>query len=106
MPAFSVVRLNSAALVWAGCPLGGGVAPELYQVLTGLVDEGATPIVLDLVHVPAIDDGVVAVFAAAALRLGHHGRGLELRLAGNRSVVVRDAAQLRSAIGGAYPTAA
>jgi hypothetical protein len=75
-------------------------------VLRALLDEGAIPVVIDLVRVPAVDDGIVAVLAAAASQAGFLGRALELRLAGGRRFSVRDAAQLRYALAQAYPTAA
>jgi hypothetical protein len=106
MPAFSTVRLSQAALIWADRPLGGPIGAQLHVVLQSLLDEGAIPVVVDLVRVPAVDDGVVAVLAAAASQAGFLGRALELRLAGGRRYSVRDAAQLRSALAQAYPTAA
>ena len=106
MPAFSTVRLSQAALIWADRPLDGAAAPSLHETLDALIDEAAAPLVVDLVRVTAVDDGVVAVLAAAASRVGYAGGLLELRLAGGRRFAVRDAAQLRQAIAQAYPTAA
>jgi hypothetical protein len=106
LPSFHVVRLSQAALVWADRPLGGAVGPQLHRVLQSLLEDGAAPIVIDLVRVPAVDDGVVAVLAAATAQAGFLGRGLELRMAGGRRFTVRDASELRQAIAQAYPTAA
>ena len=106
MPYFHVVRLSQAALVWSDRPLGGVVGPELHRVLQALLEDGAAPLVIDLVRVPTVDDGVVAVLAAATSQAGFLGRAVELRLAGGRRFTVRDAAQLRQAIAQAYPTAA
>ena len=106
MSAFATVRLSQAALIWADRPLGGPVGAQLHAVLQALLEEGAIPVVIDLVRVPAVDDGVVAVLAAAASQAGFLGRTLELRLTGGRRFSVRDAAQLRSALAHAYPTAA
>lgn len=103
---FTVVRLSQAAMIWADRPLGGPVSSQLHSVLQSLLEEGAIPLVVDLVRVTAIDDGVVAVLAAAASQAGYLGRALELRLAGGRRYTVRDAGQLRAAIAQAYPTAA
>jgi anti-anti-sigma regulatory factor len=103
---FTVVRLGGAALVWADRPLGGSIAPKLNQALTQLDADGATPIVVDLVRVPALDEGVIGVLAAAAVRSGHRGRGLELRLSRGRTATVASAEQLRMIIGQAYPSAA
>lgn len=106
MISFTVVRLGGAALVWADRPLGGSIAPKLNQALAQLDADGATPIVVDLVRVPALDQGVIAVLAAAAVRAGERGRGLELRLSRGRAATVANAAQLRMEIGQAYPSAA
>jgi hypothetical protein len=104
MAAFTVVRLGGAALIWADCPMGGGLAPRLHESLDGLLRDGAWPIVVDLVRVRALDDGVIAVLAAAAMRLGQRGYGLDLRLAGGHGMTVRSAAQLRLVISQAYPS--
>jgi len=106
MAAFTVVRLGGAALIWADCVMGGALAPRLHESLDRLIGETAHPIVVDLVRVPSLDDGVVAVLAAAAMRLGQLGQGLELRLAGGRAVTARSAAQLRLVIAQTYPSAA
>jgi anti-anti-sigma regulatory factor len=106
MAAFTVVRLGGAALIWADCAMGGALAPRLHESLQTLISEGATPIVVDLVRVPALDDGVISVLAGAAMALGQRGRGLELRLVGGRAVTVRSAAQLRLVISQSYPSAA
>jgi anti-anti-sigma regulatory factor len=106
MNSFVVVRLDGAALVWTDWALDGTVAPELYRVLQDLLDMGSRPVVIDLVEVPSIDDGAVAVLAAAAVRAGQFGFGLDLRLPGGLAMFVRDAAELRSALTRAYPTAA
>jgi anti-anti-sigma regulatory factor len=103
---FVVVRLDGAALVWTDWTLDGAVAPELYRAIQELFDSGCRPLVIDLVEVPSIDDGAVAVLAAAAVRAGQLGFGLELRLPGRYAVSVRDAAELRDALLRAYPTAA
>lgn len=103
---FTIVRLSQAAMIWADRPLGGSVGSQLHAVLQALLEEGAMPLVIDLVRVPTVDDGVVAVFAAAAAKAGYLGRALELRLAGGRRYTVRDAVQLRAALAQAYPTAA
>jgi anti-anti-sigma regulatory factor len=106
MNSFVVVRLDGAALVWTDWTLNGAVAPELYRVLQELLDTDTRPVVIDLVEVPSIDNSAVAVLAAAAVRAGQIGFGLELRLPGGHAMAVHDAAQLRSALMLAYPTAA
>jgi anti-anti-sigma regulatory factor len=106
MNSFVVVRLDGAALVWTDWTLDGSVAPELYRVLQELLAAGNRPLVVDLVEVPSIDDGAVAVLAAAAVQAGQLGYGIELRLPGGHAMSVRDAGELRRALSRAYPTAA
>jgi anti-anti-sigma regulatory factor len=101
---FTVVRLGGAALIWADRPLGGSIAPKLNQALAQLDADAASPIVIDLVRVPALDEGVMAVLAAAAVRAGEYGRGLELRLSRGRSATVANEAQLRMVLREAFPS--
>jgi hypothetical protein len=92
--------------VWTDWTLDGTAVPELYRVLAELFDVGSRPIVIDLVEVPSIDDGAVAVLAAAAVRAGQLGFALDLRLPGGHAVPVCEAEGLRQALTLAYPTAA
>jgi anti-anti-sigma regulatory factor len=101
---FTVVRLGGAALIWADRPLNGSIAPKLNQALTQLDADSATPIVVDLVRVSALDEDVTLVLAAAAVRAGRRGRGLELRLSRGRSATVANEAQLRMVLREAFPT--
>jgi anti-anti-sigma regulatory factor len=106
MSTFVVVRLDGAALVWTDGPLDGTVVPELYRVLRELLESGGRPLVLDLVEVPSLDDSAIAVLAAAAVRAGELGFGLDLRLPGGHAMSVHDASGMRHALVRAYPTAA
>ena len=101
---FTVVRLGGAALIWADRPLGGSIAPKLDQALAQLDADAASPIVIDLVRVPALDEGVILVLAAAAVRAGRRGRGLELRFSRGRSATVANEAQLRMVLREAFPS--
>lgn len=103
---FTVIRLGEAALVYAEGPLDTSVAAIIHDALAGVVDERATPIVIDLVRVPTVNDGIVTALAAAASRVARQGRSLELRLAAGQRITVTSAAQLRQVMGRAYPTAA
>lgn len=103
---FTVIRLGEAALVYAEGPLDATVAASIHEALADIVDERATPIVIDLVRVPTVNDGIVTALAAAASRAAHQGRGLELRLAAGQRFTVTGAAQLRQVMGRAYPTVA
>jgi hypothetical protein len=106
MPPFTIVRLGQAALIWADRPLGGPTGSRLHAALQSLLADGAVPVVIDLVRVPAVDGGVVEVLATVSAQAGCLGRALELRLAGGRRCTIRNEGQLRQAIAQAYPTAA
>ncbi|GIE98138.1 anti-sigma factor antagonist [Paractinoplanes rishiriensis] len=103
---FAIVRLDRAVLLCAERPLNGAAAPQLHGILDGAITEGASPIVVDLVSVPTIDEGIVAVLAAAADRIGHSGLCLELRLAGDRRFRLKSAFELRAALAQGFPEAA
>ncbi|HEX5740692.1 MAG TPA: hypothetical protein VFY17_03950 [Pilimelia sp.] len=106
MAVLTVIRLSEAALIWADRPLGGAVSRQLDAALQNLLDEGVSPLVIDLVRVSALDAGVVEALARAADDAGHLDLALHLRLPGGRRAVVRDEAELRHAIHQAYPRAA
>jgi anti-anti-sigma factor len=103
MTAIRVVWLGAAALVWAEGILDGAVAAELHEAMDALVDEEPESVVLDMSGVQAVDDGGVAVLAAAAARLSHAGVVLELRLPDQRALTVADAGTLRDVLTAAYP---
>jgi anti-anti-sigma factor len=104
MSPFVVVRLDNAALVWTDRQLDGTVTPVLHQLLQELFELDTQPLVIDLVGVSSIDDGGITVLAAAAVRAGQLGFGLELRLPGGNAARVRDASGLRHVLVRAYPT--
>jgi hypothetical protein len=70
----------------------------MHDTLQQRLGDGVAPLVVDLVSVPSVDDGIVEVLSAAALRAGRLGPGLELRLPDGRALTVRDAAQMRAAL--------
>jgi anti-anti-sigma factor len=105
MTAIRVVWLASAALVWAQGILDGAVAAELHAAMDSLVADEPETVVLDLSGVAAVDDGGVAVLAAAAARLSHTGVVLELRLPQQRAMTVPDAGTLRDVLTATYPSA-
>jgi anti-anti-sigma factor len=105
MTAIRVVWLASSALVWAEGILDGAVAAELHGAMDGLVAEEPESVVLDMSGVLAVDDGGVAVLAAAAARLSHGGVALELRLPEQRALTILDAGTLRDVLTSAYPPA-
>jgi len=106
MAVLTVIRLSDAALIWADRPLGGAISEQLDIALQTLLDEGVSPLVIDLVRVVALDSSVVEVLAQAAEDAGAIDLALHLRLPGGKRYVVRDEAELRHAIAQAYPRAA
>ncbi len=83
-----VVWLGAAALVWAEGILDGAVAAELHEAMDSLLAQDPDTVTLDLSGVLAVDDGAVAVLAAAAVRLGYASVALELRLPAGRAMTV------------------
>jgi anti-anti-sigma factor len=103
MTAIHAVWLARAALVWAEGILDGAVAAELHEAMDALVAGEPESVVLDLSGVLALDDGGVAVLAAAAARLSHGGVAMELRLPEQRALTIPDAGTLRDVLAAAYP---
>lgn len=106
MADFTVIRLSEAALVWADRPLGGAASREFDDTLQHLLDEHASPLVIDLVRVSAMHAGVVEALAEAAEDAGHLDLALHLRLPDGQRALVRDRAELQHAIRQAYPCVA
>ncbi|WP_189113597.1 STAS domain-containing protein [Pilimelia terevasa] len=98
-----MIRLNEAALVWADGRLCGTRSQRLDAALQSLLDEGASPLVVDLARVSALDVDAVEALAEAAEDAGHIDLALDLCLPGDRRAVVRDSAELRHAIFQVYP---
>ncbi|GGK31570.1 hypothetical protein GCM10010124_25470 [Pilimelia terevasa] len=103
MADFTVLRLSEAALVWADGPLSGALSHQLNTTLQNLLDEGASPLVIDLAQVSALDSGAVEALAEAAEDAGHIDLALHLCLPGHRRAVVKDSVELRHAIGQVHP---
>jgi anti-anti-sigma regulatory factor len=100
-----VVWLGTDVMVWADGVLDGFSAAQLHGAMEALLADSPTTVVLDLHSVQVIDDGCIAVLAAAAARLGHHGGVVELRLPGGRALKVASAAVLRAVLSDTYPMA-
>jgi anti-anti-sigma factor len=76
----------------------GAVAPELHRQLSAADHLAVGSVVVDLAEAPHIDDGGIAVLAAAAHVLGARGVPLWLHLSHGRTVRVTDASSLRAVL--------
>jgi anti-anti-sigma factor len=97
MPILSI-RLDDELLVSVEGQLDGSLAPALHTELEAALVAGVRTIVIDLVAVPAVDGGGIAVLAAIAHRLEHLPGRLVLHLPGGRTVDVPGAGHVRSAL--------
>lgn len=76
--------------------IDGAVAPELHRHLSAADHLSVRSVVVDLACAPHIDEGGIAVLAAAAHVLGARAVPLWLHLSHSRTVRVTDAATLRT----------
>lgn len=100
-----LVRLDDAALLYLVGPLHLGLAPALHAAVEELVISGVRELVVDLEHVPELDDGGIAVLSAAAALTSAMGAPLQLRLGGGLGATVHGPVDIRALLGRAYPEA-
>jgi anti-anti-sigma regulatory factor len=98
MPPISYVVMDEVAFVVVSGPLDGSLAPAAHAALGSAIAAGARRVVVDLTATPGVDEGGLAVLAAAAADLGRHDGLLVLALPGGRSTEVADAGALRAAL--------
>jgi anti-anti-sigma factor len=78
--------------------IDGAVAPELHRHLAATDELAVGSVVVDLTGATHIDDGGIAVLAAAAHVLGARDVPLWLHLSQRRTVRVTDASALRAVL--------
>ena len=72
---FQSVRLDASMITLVFGVFDGSVAPALHREIEDVVADGVTDIVIDLCQATLVDEGAVAVLAAAAVTvLGVGGR--------------------------------
>jgi anti-anti-sigma factor len=99
-----VLRLDSTVLIWIEGVLDGSRAPALNGVLTSvLADRSVRTIVVDLANVDSIEDGSIAVLAAAAEQLGRRRGPIQLLLPRGFRASAGDPAALRLVLEQLYP---
>lgn len=97
MPVRSAVVGDELLLLVDGV-VDGAVAPELHRHLSAADQLGIGSVVVDLTAASHIDEGGVAVLAAAAHVLGARDVPLWLHLSQRRTVRVTDASALRAVL--------
>ena len=88
-----MIVFDDEALICIDGPLDGGEAPGFHRAIDDARRLGLRRVVVDLAHVPVIDDAGAAVLAAAAAALRG---GLILLMPDGAVATVDDAASLRA----------
>jgi len=89
---------NVLTIVVAG-RFDGSLAPDVHAALDAAVNSGVDHIVVDLCDATEVDDGAIAVLAAAASRTVGAGGRLFIALGPEHVVQIHDASLVRSVFG-------
>lgn len=92
------VVFDEEALVVLSRPLDAASAPAVHQVFEAAIAGGARRIVVDLSEVNIVDEGGVAVLAAAIANLVPRDGRLVIALADGQSTEFSDPQALRAAL--------
>jgi|SRR5215213_2183311 len=95
-----MIVFDDEVLICIDGPLDGGEAPALHRSVEDARRLGVRRLVIDLAHVPSIDEAGAAVLAAAASALRG---GLVLVMADGAVATVDDAASLRALLDAGRP---
>ena len=74
----------------------GHLAPAVHADLDAALDAGVTRVVIDVCHVTFVDEGALAVLAAATVAARSRGGQLFLALDPRRVVEISDASLVRA----------
>lgn len=74
----------------------GSIAPKVYADLAAAFEAGVKRVVIDLCDCPYVDDGAIAVLAAAAVAAINDGGQLFLALESEHVVEIVDASLVRA----------
>lgn len=96
---FTSVRLDNALTIVVEGRFDGSIAPGVHEVLDAASADGVDHIVIDVCDATEVDDGAIAVIAAAAAQTLSGGGQLYLVLAPEHVVQIHDAALVRSVFG-------
>ena len=96
---FGSVRLDSElSLVIAG-RFDGALAPAVHEAIQQAVADGVDTFLVDVTEATEVDDGAIAVLAAAAVQARVAGGHLFIALGPERIVQIHDASLVRSVFG-------
>lgn len=77
-------------------PFDGGLAPRVHADLCAAFDSGVRHVVVDLCEATVIDDGAIAVVAAATVTAVNGGGHLYVALGADRVVEISDPSLVRA----------
>jgi anti-anti-sigma factor len=92
------VVFDEEALVVLSRPLDSATAPAVHEVFEAAIADGARRIVVDLSEVSIVDEGGVAVLAAAIASLASRDGRLVIALADGQATEFSDPQALRAAL--------
>ena len=93
---FQSVRLDTSLITLVFGVFDGSVAPALHRELEAVVADGVTDIVIDLCQATHVDEGAVAVLAAAAVTVLGVGGRLWLALRPGDLMPIEDVGAVRA----------
>jgi anti-anti-sigma regulatory factor len=97
---FQSVRLDTSLITLVFGVFDGSVAPALHRALEADVADGVTDIVIDLCQATHVDEGAVAVLAAAAVTVLGVGGRLWLALGPGDVMPIEDVSAVRAVFSG------
>ena len=97
---FQSVRLDTSMITLVFGVFDGSVAPALHRELEVVVADGVTDIVIDLCQATHVDEGAVAVLAAAAVTVLGVGGRLWLALGPGGVTAIEDVGAIRAVFSG------
>ena len=97
---FQSVRLDTSLITLVFGVFDGSVGAALHRELEAVVADGVTDIVIDLCQATRVDEGAVAVLAAAAVTVLGVGGRLWLALGPGAVMPIEDVSAVRAVFSG------
>ncbi len=97
---FQSVRLETSLITLVFGVFDGSVAAALHRELEAVVADGVTDIVIDLCQATHVDEGAVAVLAAAAVTVLGVGGRLWIALGAGSVTAIEDVGAIRAVFSG------
>ena len=96
---FESVRLDSELSLVITGRFDGALAPAVHEAIQEAVADGVDTFVVDVTEANEVDEGAIAVLAAAAVQARVAGGHLFIALGPERMVQIHDASLVRSVFG-------